>query len=203
MKEIDLYIVHTNEINEDDLSLLPFIREEDFKELNKFHLKDNKVERYVSMYLKRKYIGDFYLGENGKPLSKNIYFNISHSHGLVILGISKDNDIGVDVELVRKVKYLLIQFVSSFEELQYIDKEEKFFDIWTNKEALLKAHGMGIRCRLSDVNALPINDKKTYLDEVYYSHTLKYEDYVISISLKGEDDFKINTVEEDVKLLKK
>ena len=202
MKEVDLYIVHTNEINEDDLSLLPFIREEDFKELNKFHLKDNKVERYVSMYLKRKYIGDFYLGENGKPLSKNIYFNISHSHGLVILGISKDSNVGVDVELVRKVKYALIEYVSSFDELQYIDKEEKFFDIWTNKEALLKAHGMGIRCRLSNITALPINGKKTYLDESYYSRTFKYEDYVVSISLKGEDDFEINIINEDIKIEK-
>lgn len=82
----------------------------------------------------------------------NISFNISHSHGLALYGITRDRPIGIDIEHIRLVQemeqlaerfflpneYALIQ---SFPPAQ---RQHLFFRLWTCKEAYLKATGEGI-----------------------------------------------------------
>lgn len=86
-----------------------------------------------------------------------IHFNLSHSGDWVILAIAKTK-VGVDVEFTqRKNDVLAIAdryfFGDEIEELfNYPEsqREERFFDYWTLKEAYMKARGEGISLGLSN-----------------------------------------------------
>lgn len=86
-------------------------------------------------------------GEKSKPYIKNdnsFYFNISHSGEYVCLGVS-DTEIGVDIEKHNKARTRLAKrFFSKREQSYCEDNTSRFFDIWTQKEAFIKAVGIGL-----------------------------------------------------------
>ena len=104
----------------------------------------------------------FNQNEFGKPFLKdypNFSFNHSHSNEMYALASSdKIKDLGVDVEdLNRKVRFdALAQHAFHSDEYQRWQALENdpiyWFKVWTTKEAILKAHGMGIRMDLKDLN---------------------------------------------------
>jgi 4'-phosphopantetheinyl transferase len=108
---------------------------------------------------------------NGKPVlagefaSAGIHFNLAHTGDLALVAVTRMSLVGVDVEWVRPVKdvdHLVARFFSRREDelFQKVPVEEKpaaFFNLWTRKEALLKATGEGITRSLSlvEVSFLP------------------------------------------------
>ena len=98
----------------------------------------------------------------GKPTISNasltipLHFNISHTDKLVVLAVTVDQEIGVDVEyLLRSGKTLEIasSFFSPSEVQQLLTlppekQKDRFFDLWTLKEAYIKACGMGLSISL-------------------------------------------------------
>ena len=99
----------------------------------------------------------------GKPFVVNypvdipIQFNISHSNKLVVLAITREQDIGVDVEYSPKddcpfdiaYKYFSTREVSEMNSLTVEEKIVRFYQLWTLKEAYIKAKGIGL--------SLPLN----------------------------------------------
>lgn len=94
----------------------------------------------------------YVFGEHGKPYIKGnpIYFNVSHC-GNVILTAFCQEEIGVDIEIVREFNSDVPKRFFTEEERQYIDlsadkaeENRRFFEIWTAKEAFLKFCGVGI-----------------------------------------------------------
>jgi 4'-phosphopantetheinyl transferase len=91
----------------------------------------------------------------GKPFLarpvQNLEFNLSHSghHGLI--AVAEDRSVGVDIEVQRPISDLLgvVLQVATAREAQLLTKlptrqaHRAFFDLWTRKEALLKALGRG------------------------------------------------------------
>jgi 4'-phosphopantetheinyl transferase len=77
---------------------------------------------------------------------------MSHSHGLALLAITEDRQIGVDVEHVRAdfaTEEIARHFfshseVESFNALAKEDQIAAFFRCWTRKEAFIKATGRGL-----------------------------------------------------------
>ena len=102
------------------------------------------------------------LSETGKPyLSEqaSFHFNQSHSQHYYALAMSeKVQDLGVDVEeLSRKVRFeALAKHAFHAEELnmwqQHAQERAYWFKVWTTKEAVLKASGLGIRLNLNELN---------------------------------------------------
>lgn len=104
----------------------------------------------------------FSYGHNGKPAIPSegsvhpLRFNLSHSHGIALIGISREREVGVDVELIRPEvagEEIAIRYFSDkeFEELRNLPagmKAEGFFRCWTRKEAYIKARGGGLRIPL-------------------------------------------------------
>jgi 4'-phosphopantetheinyl transferase len=94
----------------------------------------------------------------GKPLLEGVSFNISHSGEYVMCAISKDSQIGIDIEIVcENIAHDLIDLVFSKSESKEIMAEPKkivdrFFKFWTRKEAVLKAEGSGLIDHLPDLN---------------------------------------------------
>jgi 4'-phosphopantetheinyl transferase len=88
------------------------------------------------------------VGENCKTYS----FNLSHSHGLLLLAITRGREIGIDVEWVRAEsagqeiaeRFFAPNEVAKLSSLPKAQKDEAFFRCWTRKEAYVKAKGEGL-----------------------------------------------------------
>ena len=98
--------------------------------------------------------------EHGKPFlsSHVLHFNHSHSQQFYALAMSERvKDIGIDVEeLDRKVRFdALARHAFHSDEYQIWQESqntEYWFRVWTTKEAILKASGLGIRLDLNSLN---------------------------------------------------
>lgn len=161
----------------------------------KYKNENVKKEKIVSAILKNKYIGDYHLNEYGKPISNNKYFNISHSGGYIALAIDQV-PVGIDIENIRNAEEDLRNYISNDEEKKYIHDDESFFEVWTNKEALVKANGNGINQKIKTIQSLPLNSIRTYDNKTYFNKTIKYQDLVITVSRASSDDFAINIIKE-------
>lgn len=192
MRKVKLYIIDSSMFSLDDLSLIPLTPEEK-QFVEKASRVEKKKERILSKYLKDKYIGNYYLDEHKKPLSKDKYFNISHTSTMIILGIC-DINIGVDIEHIKTISPQIKRYSTSLDEFEYISNEEKFFEIWTNKEALMKCKGIGISNKVSEIPGLPINGIRVLDNEEYISKTIKLNDYIITICIKSNELFEIEQV---------
>jgi 4'-phosphopantetheinyl transferase len=107
----------------------------------------------------------FTYSANGKPTlsqefaSAGIYFNLAHSEDLALFAITRVGPVGVDAECIREienVEELVTRFFSPrenelFQKLSAEEKPTAFFNLWTRKEALLKATGEGLTGGLNRV----------------------------------------------------
>ncbi|MGR2663930.1 4'-phosphopantetheinyl transferase family protein [Chromobacterium haemolyticum] len=99
----------------------------------------------------------FELGEHGKPVLAwpgAPAFNVSHSGAYALIAIARGGQVGVDIETVqpmRDVPALAEQTLLPVElELCGHGRDVgAFFQLWTIKEAVLKAWGVGIAQHLS------------------------------------------------------
>ena len=97
----------------------------------------------------------------GKPYflsNREIFFNISHSSNYVACVIG-DRPVGIDIEKARKGRQNLAKRFFDVSEAEWIkecDSDQRFFRIWTLKEAYGKATGFGV---------LEVLDKIVYILE--------------------------------------
>jgi 4'-phosphopantetheinyl transferase len=108
---------------------------------------------------------EFSYGPHGKPAlagafaASGLYFNLAHSEDLALLAVTRLGPVGVDLEKVGPLDdmdELVARFFSPRENSRFaqLSKEQKpsaFFNLWTRKEALLKATGEGIGQSLNQV----------------------------------------------------
>lgn len=145
--------------------------------------EDRKTEhilgrRLLSYGLREEYGRDYNVEqlEGGKPYlpeAPYIYFNISHTKGMVVCGIS-EKEIGVDVEYIREAREAVIHRICSEKERDYIfggtgmrkgiksddNKEDvglkdisiRFTRIWTLKESYVKAIGKGLAFSMKEIS---------------------------------------------------
>jgi 4'-phosphopantetheinyl transferase len=103
----------------------------------------------------------FILGDNKKPhlLNKQgevLHYNLSHSGDWIVLGIAT-LPVGADVEFIDEAFPFqdILEDNFSRAEADYIGKSpERFFKLWTRKEAILKATGQGLGDHLKITPAL-------------------------------------------------
>lgn len=139
----------------------------------RFHFAADRDQFLVAHGLLRVLIGR-YLGEEpqqllfaqgsyGKPTldlsakKTDLRFNLSHSKGLVLCAVAKGREVGVDVEHIHHMadfQRIAEKYFSPAEqaELAASPAESRlvgFFEIWTLKEAFLKARGLGLSGLLS------------------------------------------------------
>ena len=164
--------------------------------LNKYKSESSKNEAIASLFLKKKYVGEYYINEYGKPLSDHIFFNISHSHSFIAIAIS-DSNIGIDIEKIRPFSNYLKEYISSNMEKEYITDEISFFEIWTNKEAIVKAYGVGVKENVKNIPSLPLNAIKQYKEKTFFNKTFILDGYVITVSKEENRDFDIEIIKLD------
>lgn len=128
-------------------------------------------------------------GKNGKPKTEGLHFNLSHSQGVLLIGLALDAEIGVDVEWVgSEVEVLEIaEAICSPSELALLLQlpegelqTQAFYRCWTRKEALLKALGTGMDDSIKkySVNFEAMKECPAYLagKTVGFTHPLQLRD---------------------------
>lgn len=106
----------------------------------------------------------------------DLRFNLSHTHGAVLIGIATGRELGVDIEWQRPIEDLegMARSVMSDAELlrwNALEPENRmraFYHVWTRKESYLKAIGLGLYRSLQDVtvpvSADALEDSRLVLD---------------------------------------
>jgi len=89
---------------------------------------------------------------NFAPLQGQMSFNISHARGMLVIAVSAGGALGVDVEwterdcpvLALAERYFSTAEVEAMRALPAACQRQRFFDLWTLKEAYVKARGLGL-----------------------------------------------------------
>lgn len=85
-------------------------------------------------------------------------FNLSHTDGLIVLGIARQTQLGIDVESVcRPIVPSVIGLAfaqaeeAALHQLPVALQKNRFFDLWTLKESYVKARGKGLKIPLDQI----------------------------------------------------
>ncbi|WP_066874814.1 4'-phosphopantetheinyl transferase family protein [Clostridium mediterraneense] len=160
-----IFIVKILDIEKNRLErLIQYLSYNKQLKINKFLKKSDKIQSLIGeiiirtelmekFNLKNKEI-NFIENKYGKPRIielEDFYFNLSHSGSYIVAAIS-DSEVGIDIEEMQEFqdfKEIAENFFSK-EEVTYIlegTKEEtvdRFYEIWTLKEAYVKFKGKGL-----------------------------------------------------------
>lgn len=170
-RNIDLWLVFYDEIVDERLltELRRLLSEDELRQQARFHFADDRKRYLVTRAMVRtvlsRYVAvapvDWAFSTNryGRPEiarphgeALGLCFNISHTRGLIALGVTRQRALGVDVEnlVTRQVSEgIADRFFSPIEvaELSRVPadlKQDRFFEYWTFKESYIKARGMGL-----------------------------------------------------------
>jgi len=149
----------------------------------------------------------FDTNEYGKPSIRGhkLEFNLSHSGDFVLIAVTRERKVGVDVELIRsdlELERMAKRFFSPNEvgELMSLPPEQRkvgFFNCWARKESYIKAQGLGLSISLGsfDVSLKP-NEPAILHATRPDSHeasrwtlcSLKVDpDYAAALAVEGQD----------------
>ncbi len=138
-------------------------------------------------------------GEFGKPYLRDfpeLHFNVSHSGEKLLIAISFEQAVGIDIEKTKPRKSfagLVKKCFATSEQNYWFDLPENeklsvFYDFWTRKESVVKGIGRGIalglnRCEI-DINQ-PNNFLKLPISENWHTQSLKISpDYCAAIATR-------------------
>ena len=161
------------------LSFYKTIHQERFTKTRAF------VKWVLSQYINNLRPSDCLLIKNeyGKPslgdFSK-IKFNISHSENYVLFILSSIHDVGIDIEVQIPRPY--DDMASQKNSLQEIKcllntpqhlKMLKFFNIWSQKEAFIKACGMGLSYPTQQFTVPSLPHTASYINDILFKRVWK------------------------------
>jgi 4'-phosphopantetheinyl transferase len=87
-----------------------------------------------------------------------LFFNLSHTDDLLVLTISAQGEVGIDIETKRNhnfwdisKRFFHADELARMEALDQQERERSFYRLWTLKEAFFKALGIGITAGLDKI----------------------------------------------------
>jgi 4'-phosphopantetheinyl transferase len=106
--------------------------------------------------------------------SRQLRFNVSHSHDMALIAVGVQDDLGVDIEKIRpgvKAAELSERFFSRSERaalhsLPEAMRASAFYSCWARKEAFLKAIGQGLGFPLEDFSVSVHPEGQPRIEEV-------------------------------------
>jgi len=122
----------------------------------------------------------FVYGDHGKPalapasVAKGLQFNLSHAHALALVAVSRDRQLGIDLEYIRPIqdveqiagRILSPQEKGAWRALAGTEKLDAFFGLWTCKEAYTKAKGEGLARPMDQIQVGPVLGNEIALGSV-------------------------------------
>lgn len=160
------------DVEEQELVALESLLAHDERErAARFRFEEHRKRYVVARGILRTILGDylaydparigFEYGEHGKPRlaepsGSRIEFNLSHSSNLAVFAIATGCSVGVDVEFIKPgvscleiaARYFSDEEAMMLRKLSETEMRQKFFELWSEKEARLKALGFGLHFAL-------------------------------------------------------
>lgn len=150
------------------------LSEDERTRANRFHFEKDRRRFAISRAVLREILGQllglpgrslvFSSGPHGKPYlaephMTGLHFNVAHSGSLAVFAMSLRQEVGVDVEQLRRIDgadTFVERFFSRRERADWNGVKEEhrmeaFFNYWTRKEACLKATGQGLSDSLDQI----------------------------------------------------
>ncbi len=170
INDVDLYSFNTSYYHKDMNKLSRLLSSYEWVVAQRFHNKNDcecfiinraLVRQIISCYLDQKIDAakvQFIYNKFKKPFvdhsqnPDNIYFNVSYSNEYCVVAVSVGVEIGVDIEYKRDNLDIFSIAESFFSEKEIVllrnvvinQQVDTFYNIWTQKEALIKASGKGV-----------------------------------------------------------
>ncbi|TEW46757.1 4'-phosphopantetheinyl transferase superfamily protein [Psychromonas sp. RZ5] len=223
---IDLWTIDPTQLSEASIQhLQAILSTNELNKLSQFKNKRAQHTAFVARALCRLVLAHytqlaaseliFVRNQHGKPeLANNqhkVRFNLSHNNDLIILSVCVKDDIGCDIENPSRkvnVEPLTRRYFSQQEhtELCGLTNEiqtSRFFEMWTLKEAFVKATGVGISLgldsfyfnKVSAENAIKIIFNNNYTLDKNHSwqfHQQQLANQLLAICRSSELKQKIN-----------
>lgn len=178
------------------LNILPLnLREKIFKYQKWKDAQASLFGKLLLYILLKKYQTKFTLSNlkidsQGRPyMNKSFDFNISHSGSYVVCGYSDEGRIGIDLEVIQEMDIDNISpTIFNQYELDLIKSSDNansfFFELWTIKEAAIKADGRGLGIPLKQVKikggSVIIEDASWYVKKIHFQ-----EGYVLHVAAEA------------------
>lgn len=190
---VKLIVVDTQQFQGKEEEILPHIAPCYGARYRNTKIRRDALQELTAGYLLWKYLGverDEQLTYNacGKPglSSGAAFFNLSHSQDKVVLAIA-GCDIGVDLEMIMDCHEATVKKMFSeqqqeeLRELEGAAKSERFTEMWTAHEAMLKLKGTGFEDTWEKI--------KEPVECCLY--TTKIDDYFLSCAAENQTLFEI------------
>lgn len=167
--EIHLWLAFDREIRDPGLlaAYRRLLNPEERQQEQRFHFAKDRHQYLVTRALTRSVLScyapvaprdwRFRKQEHGRPQivdpqAEGLVFNLSHTAGLIVLGITRDGELGVDAENIAErnppleisQRYFSSRETSDLTALPREAQAERFFHYWTLKESYIKARSMGL-----------------------------------------------------------
>jgi phosphopantetheinyl transferase len=212
---IEVYFAETKDIITESKNLMNYADDKDKSASDRLHFEQDRNTHLFCHTLLRLIISEklnthpseIMLIDDGKskPYIDGfpLFFNISHTRNAFALAFCDTNEVGIDLEEVNReleFKSIIRRFFSASERTYILESPDdsinRFFLLWTRKEALLKAIGTGIISNLSQVEVVGNDEKaigKSY-EEIenghlflnHYLYSQKILNYFFSVATPVE-----------------
>ena len=147
----------------EQLSLFPIAMKEKIMRYKEWRARQSRIlGKQMLLRLIRDFEQDLALSDlQYSPLNKPFFegsfnFSIAHSGDMVICTASVDSQIGIDIEHKASLDIADYKEQLTKNEWDYIqnasDRLNTFYEIWTRKEAWLKATGRGVDIDLNEID---------------------------------------------------
>lgn len=148
-----------------DMAGVEFLTSERRARMERYRKPADRIRCLVAGLLLHMALGErvSVLRENkqGKPyLPQGPCFNLSHSGKYVILGVSR-HELGVDIERIAPFDDRVARRCYTDEELTWLYSQgdtRAFYMLWTAKESIMKATGLGFTLPPESFSVLPVED---------------------------------------------
>ena len=193
MNELIVYILDTLQIKNNLPYIFSYVDKKRLEKASNFANEEEKLQCLGAGYLIKKYLPNREILEdkNGKPyFAEGPFFNISHSGNFVVFVISNTNEVGIDIERIDEKKIGAIIFTLNEAEKE-INDAKTLFRMWSNKESLIKC----MSSNLNDVkliNGFPLEGLRVVDGKSYYSKSMLYNGYSLSVTLKQKESFNVS-----------
>lgn len=138
---------------------------------------------------------EFTYSAHGKPEvinSQRLQFNLSHSGDLALLAVGKNHPLGVDIEYYSARPFEGIarslfseSELAEFRKVPISLRPAVFFHIWSQKEAFIKACGLGLSYPTKEFNVPTMIPTKQLVDDPLHNMTWQLRSFMPEVACSG------------------
>lgn len=150
------------------------------------------LSKYLNMAPERV---EFTYNNHGKPQvadSQLLQFNLSHSEDLAILAVGKGYPMGVDIEYYSARPYAgIAKGLFSAQEFEEFSKTPQslqpavFFHVWAQKEAFIKASGLGLAYPTKEFTVPTVFPTKQLVEDHLHKMTWSIRSFMPKVACSG------------------